>query len=67
MICARRTTPEVDEIRNQIVRLPGSVIEAIPRATNVLLDGDLEGAEYLISRTTRSTPGRSTSRRSATG
>jgi phosphate transport system protein len=40
---------EVEEIRNQIVRLAGSVIEAIPRATNVLLDGDLEGADYLIS------------------
>ena len=39
----------MEEIRNQIVRLAGSVIEAIPRATNVLLDGDLEGADYLIS------------------
>jgi phosphate transport system protein len=40
---------EVEEIRSQIVRLAGSVIEAIPRATNVLLDNDLEGADYLIS------------------
>jgi phosphate transport system protein len=40
---------EVEEIRNQIVRLAGSVIEAIPRATGVLLDNDLEGANYLIS------------------
>jgi phosphate transport system protein len=40
---------EVEEIRSQIVRLAGSVIEAIPRATSVLLDNDLEGADYLIS------------------
>ena len=40
---------EIEEVRNQIVRLAGSVIEAIPRATAILLDGDLEGAEYLIS------------------
>ena len=46
-----RTTyhQEIEELRNQIVRLAGSVIEAIPRATNILLDGDLEGAEYMIS------------------
>jgi phosphate transport system protein len=40
---------EVEDIRNQIVRLAGSVIEAIPRATSVLLDADLEGADYMIS------------------
>jgi phosphate transport system protein len=40
---------EIDEVRSQIVRLAGSVIEAIPRATSILLDGDLEGAEYMIS------------------
>jgi phosphate transport system protein len=40
---------QIEEIRHQIVRLAGSVIEGIPRATNVLLDGDLEGAEYMIS------------------
>jgi phosphate transport system protein len=40
---------EIEEVRNQIVRLASSVIEAIPRATNILLDGDLEGAEYMIS------------------
>ncbi len=46
-----RTTyhDEIDEIRSQIVRLAGSVIEAIPRATSILLDGDLEGADYMIS------------------
>jgi phosphate transport system protein len=40
---------EIDDIRSTIVRLAGSVIEAIPRATSILLDGDLEGANYLIS------------------
>jgi phosphate transport system protein len=40
---------EIEEVRNQIVRLASSVIEAIPRATNILLEGDLEGAEYMIS------------------
>ena len=40
---------EIDEVRSQIVRLAGSVIEAIPRATSILLDGDLEGADYMIS------------------
>ena len=40
---------EIDGIRQRIVRLGGSVIEAIPRATAILLDGDLEGADYLIS------------------
>ena len=46
-----RTTyhEEIEEINSQIVRLAGSVIEAIPRATSILLDGDLEGAEYMIS------------------
>ena len=40
---------DIDGIRQRIVRLAGSVIEAIPRATGILLDGDLEGADYLIS------------------
>ncbi len=40
---------QLDEIQQHIVRLAGSVIEAVPRATSVLLDGDLEGADYLIS------------------
>ncbi|MEY3594652.1 MAG: phosphate transport system regulatory protein [Actinomycetota bacterium] len=39
---------ELDEVRLSLARLAASVIEAIPRATNVLLSGDLEGAEYLI-------------------
>jgi phosphate transport system protein len=39
---------ELDDVKADIVRLGQSVIEAIPRATNVLLDSDLEGADYLI-------------------
>lgn len=35
-------------VRERLARLTSSVIEEIPRATNVLLDGDLEGAEYVI-------------------
>jgi hypothetical protein len=39
---------ELEELRSLVVRLGASVIEAIPRATNVLLSGDLEGADYLV-------------------
>ena len=39
---------ELDAIRDQVIRLGSSVIEAIPRATGVLLAGDLEGADYLV-------------------
>lgn len=39
---------ELDDIRTQVVGLGTSVIEAIPRATAVLLEGDLEGADYLV-------------------
>ncbi len=39
---------QLDEIRENITLLAASVAETIPRATQVLLDGDLEGAEYLI-------------------
>jgi phosphate transport system protein len=34
--------------RDELVRLAATVTELIPRATAVLLDGDLEGADYLI-------------------
>jgi len=40
---------QLDDIRAGITSLAASVTETIPRATQVLLDGDLEGAEYLIS------------------
>jgi len=39
---------ELDLIRQGITHLAASVIEAIPRATQVLLDNDLEGADYLL-------------------
>ena len=39
---------ELDAVRDEVVRLGASVIEAIPRATAVLLTGDLEGADYLV-------------------
>ena len=39
---------ELEKIRDGITHLAASVTEAIPRATHVLLDGDLEGADYII-------------------
>jgi phosphate transport system protein len=39
---------QLDFIRQGITHLAASVIEAIPRATQVLLDNDLEGADYLL-------------------
>jgi phosphate transport system protein len=39
---------ELDSIRDGITRLAASVTESIPRATQVLLDGDLEGADYML-------------------
>jgi phosphate transport system protein len=39
---------ELEGVRTELVRLAASVIEAIPRATAVLLNGDLDGADALI-------------------
>ena len=39
---------QLDDVRTELVRLAASVIEAIPRATAVILNGDLEGADALI-------------------
>jgi phosphate transport system protein len=39
---------DLDAAREELVHLAASVTELIPRATAVLLDGDLEGADYLI-------------------
>lgn len=39
---------ELDSLREKVVRLGASVIEAIPRATAALLGGDLEAADYLV-------------------
>jgi phosphate transport system protein len=39
---------QLDELRAGIASIGAVVTELIPRATDVLLDGDLEGAEYVI-------------------
>ena len=39
---------DIENARNLLVEMAASVTESIPRATAVLLDGDLEGADYLI-------------------
>jgi len=38
----------LDQAKSELVRLAASVTELIPRATAVLLEGDLEGADYII-------------------
>ena len=40
---------DLDEVRSELVHLAAFVTESIPRATNILLSGDLEGADYVIS------------------
>jgi len=39
---------DLEEAKSELVRLAASVTESIPRATAVLLEGDLEGADYII-------------------
>ncbi len=39
---------ELDGIRQEIAKLAAGVTESIPRATEILLGQDLEGAEYMI-------------------
>ena len=39
---------DLDNAKSELVRLAASVTESIPRATAVLLAGDLEGADYII-------------------
>ena len=39
---------ELDEVHAELMRIGAKVIEAIPRATRVLLDSDLEAADYMI-------------------
>lgn len=41
---------KLDELRDDTARLAAMAIEAIPRATEVLLSGDLDGANALINR-----------------
>ena len=40
---------ELDVIRAEIAKLSAKVTESIPRATEILLSQDLEGAEYIIN------------------
>ncbi len=39
---------ELDDIRNDIARLGATIVELIPRVTEILLSQDLEGAEYVL-------------------
>jgi phosphate transport system protein len=39
---------ELIDVHSELMRVGAKVIEAIPRATRILLDLDLEGADYLI-------------------
>lgn len=39
---------DLDEVRQGVARLSATVTELVPRVTDVLLDQDLEGAEYAI-------------------
>lgn len=39
---------QLDDLRDEIARLAAGVTENIPRATEILLSQDLEGAEYVI-------------------
>jgi len=49
MIEARRGFhQELDEIHEEMTRVSAMLVEAIPRATQILLDGDLDGADRLI-------------------
>jgi phosphate transport system protein len=39
---------ELDDIRSTIARLGATVVELIPRVTDILLTQDIEGAEYVL-------------------
>lgn len=39
---------DIDDVRNEIAGLGATVIELIPRVTEILLEQDLEGAEYVL-------------------
>ena len=39
---------DLESVRAEVIRLGASLTESIPRATAVLLSGDLEGADYLV-------------------
>ncbi len=44
----KRFHRDLETARDQLVQLAATVTELIPRATSVLLEGDLEGADYII-------------------
>jgi phosphate transport system protein len=39
---------ELDDLRNRVAQLGATVVELIPRVTEILLEQDLEGAEYVL-------------------
>ena len=39
---------QLEHVRTEVARLGASVVELIPRATDILLQQDLEGAEYVL-------------------
>lgn len=39
---------DLEDVRNEVARLGASVVELIPRVTGILLQQDLEGAEYVL-------------------
>jgi phosphate transport system protein len=39
---------QIDDLREAIARLGANVVELIPRVTEILLEQDLEGAEYVL-------------------
>ena len=39
---------DIEDVRTELVHLAAFVTESIPRATAVLLNGDLEGADQII-------------------
>ncbi|MBL6632746.1 MAG: phosphate transport system regulatory protein PhoU, partial [Candidatus Nanopelagicales bacterium] len=39
---------DLDDIRSSIARMGATVVELIPRVTDILLEQDLEGADYVL-------------------
>ena len=46
--CARAFHNQLDELRDEIAAMAAAVTESIPRATEILLAQDLEGAEHMV-------------------
>lgn len=44
----RTAQEKLDDLRSETLALGGMLVDSIPRATNVLLEQDMEGAEYQI-------------------